>query len=219
MSPGYYQCSRKEMIQFLPQHYHTVLEIGCGEGTFSLHLNPHCETWGVEPNSEAASKASKHITHVLTGTIENNIDRIPDNYFDLIIANDVIEHLQDHDYFFERIKTKMTLGGYLVGSIPNVRYCEHLFNLVFKKEWNYTQTGILDKTHLRFFTGKSLRALFKKHGFIIEQMNGINKLTFTSWGLKRVIIYMSTYLLIGMTLGYFRDIALFQYGFRIKKNK
>lgn len=80
---------------------------------------------------------------------------LPDQHFDMVICNDVIEHMVDHDHFLEHIKTKMRPGACIVGSIPNVRHLTALFKLLVAKDWPYSASGILDRTHLRFFTENS----------------------------------------------------------------
>jgi len=99
---------------------------------------------------------------------------LPAHYFDLVICNDVIEHMPDHDAFLEDIKQKMAPGAHLVGSVPNVRYLPNLKQLLVRKEWRYADWGVLDRTHLRFFTCQSWERTLREHGFVIEAIAGIN---------------------------------------------
>ena len=215
----YHRLSRQEVTQFLPKRYTTVLEIGCGEGAFVTNLDQFCETWGVDLNMNATRKASERMNRVLTGQYKSVNNKLPDNYFDLIICNDVIEHMDDHDWFLESIKEKMKHNGYLVGSIPNVRYFKNLHRLLVKKDWKYREKGILDKTHKRFFTEKSLKRTFREHGFIIEYFKGIN----SAFGRKCCVesIYENSLILLTIigTMGYFSDIRFQQFGFRVAIGK
>lgn len=170
----YYQGRREEMSVFLPGEYDKVLEVGCGEANFTTKLKPNCEIWGVELNSDAAKIASKKMEKVLMGKFDQIFEQLPNCYFDLVICNDVIEHMEDHDAFFESIKIKMKSEAYLVVSIPNVRHHTHLWELLIRKDWNYKEGGILDRTHLRFFTEKSLKRTLNEHGFEIQFLKGIN---------------------------------------------
>ena len=169
----YYQANRGVMARYLPQTYERVLEVGCGAGGFFDHLRQPCEVWGVEPNPAAARAASLKLHRVLTGRFDSIADQLPDAYFDMVICNDVIEHMDDHDRFLEAIKAKMRPGGWIVGSIPNVRHITALFKLLVAKDWPYSESGILDRTHLRFFTEKSLVRTLRNHGYAIEAFEGI----------------------------------------------
>ena len=151
---------RSEVAAFLPTQYHKVLEIGCSYGTFRKNLEQPNEYWGIEPNPAVAQEAGQYLDKVLTGLFEEVLDQLPDSYFDLVICNDVIEHMADPDWFLELIKSKMTANASLVGSIPNVRHISNLKALLIQKDWQYEDAGILDRTHLKFFTQKSLKHLF-----------------------------------------------------------
>jgi 2-polyprenyl-3-methyl-5-hydroxy-6-metoxy-1,4-benzoquinol methylase len=197
------------MLQFLPSTYSTVLEVGCAEGTFSRHLNAS-ERWGVESDAESARIAGNALNRVLRGSYDVVAADIPDEYFDIVICNDVIEHMRDHDWFFKSIYRKIRKQGFLIGSIPNVRHIRNLFELLILKDWRYREIGILDRTHLRFFTEKSLIRSLTESEFIIEQFNGINK----SRGIFPNIL-MGTISI--ASLGYYSDIGYLQFGFRARK--
>ena len=90
---GYYSNVRNEMIPFLPETYSTVLEVGCGEGASVELLTLPCEIWGVEPEPLPAASAAARMHKVLVGRYDAVQAEIPKNYFDLVVRNDVIEHL------------------------------------------------------------------------------------------------------------------------------
>jgi 2-polyprenyl-3-methyl-5-hydroxy-6-metoxy-1,4-benzoquinol methylase len=173
--PGYFHLERAEVLPFIPEHYQKVLDVGCGEGLFTEQLDKASERWGIEPDRDAAEIAAKKMDKVLTGRFEEVYPDLPEYYFDLVICNDVIEHMEDHDRFFETIKTKMAENATLVASLPNVRYAKNLWNLLFKKDWKYGEAGILDRTHLRFFTKKSMLRALREHGFEILRVGGLHK--------------------------------------------
>ena len=204
---SYYKNYRKEMMLLLPEQYSKVLEVGCGEGNFRINLSQENEYWGVEPIEASARKASKKLDKVLIGTFNEMFDQIPDDYFDLVICNDVIEHMTDHEEFFQSIKKKIKKEGCLVASIPNVRYILNLIELIVKKDWEYKDAGILDRTHLRFFTEKSLKRTIIDSGFEIDQFKGIN--IYRSGGVKRYFFNV-----VFMLLG--QDARCMQFGIRIK---
>ena len=206
-SDRYHSGHRPEMTQFLPARYRTVLEIGCGEGGFAGSLGTGCEIWGVEMHETSAKLASQRLHRVLIGSYDAVCRDMPENYFDLVICNDVIEHMPDHDAFFESISGKLRDGGYLIASIPNMRYYYCLRELLLRKEWVYRDEGIMDRTHLRFFTERSIRRTLAGYGFSIEVIRGINRLK----GVRRV---SRALLFIILTLGYYTDILFQQFGFR-----
>jgi 2-polyprenyl-3-methyl-5-hydroxy-6-metoxy-1,4-benzoquinol methylase len=172
----YFAYERAEMVPFLPPGCEKALEIGCAEGVFRGHLPAQCEYWGVEMNPEAADKAGKVLDKVLTGTYQEVSPQLPGGYFDIVICNDVIEHMADHAAFLQALKANLKPGGVLIGSVPNVRFQKNLVELLLQKDWEYKDEGILDRTHLRFFTEKSLRRSLEENGFVIESLEGINSL-------------------------------------------
>lgn len=170
----YFSSRRDEMLPFLPQRYARVLEIGCGEGRFATLLARGTEVWGVEPDRVSAAQAARHMHRVLVDKYERVSDELPDAYFDLVICNDVIEHMQEPEVFLGSIRRKLAAGGHIVASIPNVRHWETLFELLWQKDWRYRQSGTLDRTHLRFYTKKSILRLFQESGFEVEKIVGVN---------------------------------------------
>lgn len=173
MDDTYYQNTRPEVYGLVPKAAKRVLEIGCAAGGFRLNFPDQVEYWGVEPVQSAAEQASRKKMKVLCGTYDAVQARIPDAYFDVIVCNDVIEHVADSEAFLQSLKGKFAANGVLVGSIPNVRFWGNLVNLLLKRDWRYEDSGVLDKTHLRFFTGKSFRRLMDKAGYELELMEGI----------------------------------------------
>ena len=212
------------MTKYLPQTYERVLEVGCGAGGFFDHLRQPCEVWGVEPNPEAAQAARKKLHRVLTGRFDRIADELPDGYFDVVVCNDVIEHMDDHDAFLEAIKFKLQPGGHIVGSIPNVRHITALFKLLIAKDWPYSESGILDRTHLRFFTQRSLMRTLRDHGYAIQAFEGIGSII-TNGIIRQVnkpsslqnLSYRTISLaVVVLTLGYYWDTQYPQFAFRIK---
>ena len=119
---NYFGHARPEMMAFIPKRRRTVLDIGCGEGWFTKSIAGAEELWGVEPDPHSAGIAQAHMHAVLLGTYDEMEPRLPDGYFDVVVYNDVIEHMPDHERFFHQIRRKIAPGGVIVGSVPNVRY-------------------------------------------------------------------------------------------------
>jgi len=218
----YSERDRAEISVFLPDTYKKVLEVGCGFGGFKKNLKIEAEIFGVEPNESAAIRARSNGYKVLQGTFESVLADLTGHRFDLIICNDVIEHMPDHDKFLQEIKKYIEPGGCLIGSVPNVRYFENLYSLLILKDWKYANVGILDRTHLRFFTKKSLLRTFRDNGYKVDKLDGINNVFTTparSVGqlirFARIVRNIALIFLIIISLGYFQDTCYPQFGFRI----
>lgn len=173
MNEGYYQNQRPEIYKMVPESARKVLEIGCAAGGFRLNFSDQVEYWGVEPVQEAAEQARQKNMKVLCGTYDEVCDQVPNAYFDMVVCNDVIEHVPDSEAVLVSLKSKLVPNGVLVGSVPNVRFWRNLINLLFKRDWKYEESGILDRTHIRFFTSKSFRRLMRGAGYELVKMEGI----------------------------------------------
>lgn len=205
---------RPEMLPFIPERRATLLEIGCGEGRFAASIPGVSEAWGVEPDPHAAAAAGSRLFRVVQAPFEIARDQLPRNHFDVVVCNDVIEHLTDHDRFFEDIKGYLSDGGVLVASLPNVRFYRNLIELIFARDWEYRDSGILDRTHLRFFTERSLRRTLGQHGYSTEKFEGINSGFWFGWSKWGVVSAIFSYGLIIASLGKAVDIKFQQFAFR-----
>jgi len=165
---GYFGFVRKEIAPLLPKYSPNVLEVGCGEGK-TLQWLKDCgragKISGIELNLDAAEIAFKHLDKVYGGDANLHLKHIPLETQDMVLCLDVIEHMQDPWETVQRIYDLLRPGGSLILSVPNVRHYSVLLPLLFKDKWNYTEAGIMDKTHLRFFSGKSAMEMLKKSGF------------------------------------------------------
>jgi hypothetical protein len=103
----------------------------------------------------------------------------------------------------------------IVGSVPNVRYFGNIFKLLVLADWKYEEQGILDRTHLRFFTAKSLARTFEQHGYRVERLVGVNSefsrdLTTRQFAKSALLL-----LTIVASLGRFADFRFLQFGFKL----
>jgi 2-polyprenyl-3-methyl-5-hydroxy-6-metoxy-1,4-benzoquinol methylase len=94
--------------------------------------------------------------------------------FDCIVFNDVLEHVVDPWSMLDRAKERLAPGGRIVASIPNVRHYIVVRNLALRGRWDYADWGVLDRTHLRFFTRASIEELFETADMAIETFEPIN---------------------------------------------
>lgn len=213
---GYRSQPRPEMLSFLPtgRQAMKVLEVGCGEGVFGASIASAGEVWGIEPYAPSAAIASERLFKTFAATFDAAKPELPRGYFDLVICNDVIEHMTDHEGFLVSIQDHMAPGASLVGSIPNVRHYKNLFNLIFARDWHYQNSGVLDNTHFRFFTMKSLRRSLERAGFVVERLEGVNGGIFFAWDRWSIVYNVFAYSLIALSGGRARDVGYLQMGFR-----
>jgi len=168
----YFGSTRYDLVEFVAIGNNRILDIGCGEGNTGKILKEQgkaAEVVGVEKNAEIAEIAKTKIDTVLCGDIET-ISLLNSNYFDYIIMGDVLEHLYDPWALVNKLGSYLKKGGYLIASIPNIRNWRIIKSLVLKGEWNYSSEGLLDDTHLRFFTKKSMIRLFLSEDFRVQRI-------------------------------------------------
>ena len=178
---GYFSYKRTEMLRYVPISAHTILDVGCGDGSFGMEVKNQfrAEVWGIEINKEVASVAAKRIDKVLDGDVSTIIGQLPNSYFDCIFFNDILEHLVDPYKVLISIKHNLRPEGIVICSLPNVRYFFVLYDLLVKKQWIYQDVGVLDKAHLRFFTRSSIIDMFGALDYQVLKIEGINPIM--SW--------------------------------------
>jgi len=173
----YYNHDRPEMLAYLPLGCKTLLDVGCGEGTFAgfIKNKEKLEAWGIELMEGPGTEAEKRLDKVFIGPCENFIEELPDNYFDVIYCNDVLEHLVDPYTVLSILRKKLTERGVVISSIPNIRYHDAFKKIILQKKFEYEGHGIFDKTHMRFFTKSSIAKMYKDQGYEILSHEGINR--------------------------------------------
>lgn len=171
----YYDCPRPEMMAMIPTSCARLLDVGCGGGAFGQAVKARLksEVWGVEPEPKSAKLAESRIDRVFEGLFTEDLD-LPKDYFDCIVFNDVLEHILDPGQALVFAKTLLRKGGVVVSSIPNIGHFPTVFRLAIHGEFEYAERGILDKTHLRFFTRKSIRKMYETAGYRVDSLEGIN---------------------------------------------
>src|SRR5438094_7755459 len=164
--------SSHELVMSLVPKGASVLEIGCATGYMSQALRDGlgCRVVGVELFAEAAEKARAVCQRVIVGDAQTlDYDAVLGNdRFDAILFADVLEHLPDPGSVLRRVRPFLKDDGAIIASIPNIAHGSVRLALL-GGEFRYRQTGLLDKTHLRFFTRESVQELFETSGLVVSQ--------------------------------------------------
>ncbi len=173
---SYFDSIRDDMLEYIPGHVKKTVEFGCGRGGFSSLVKERlaAETWAVEIDKASAAVAAGKLDKIICADVHEGLKQLPDNYFDACIFFDILEHLANPYSLLSGVKTKLAAGGVVVASIPNIRYYRAFAEYVFGADWRYRQQGIMDKTHLRFFTKRSILRMFDELGFEILTIEGIH---------------------------------------------
>jgi 2-polyprenyl-3-methyl-5-hydroxy-6-metoxy-1,4-benzoquinol methylase len=205
-NPQYYQHIRHDLINEVSTGEHRILEVGCAYGDTGALLKQNGQAKivvGIELNTDAANIARSKLDHVIAGDLESldlNQGALDSDQFDYIICGDILEHLKEPLEHLQRLVKLLKIGGKIIISLPNIRHYSVLFPLIFKDEWTYREAGILDSTHLRFFTASTGMQLIKNAGLVeIRYRPAINRrrdkfLNTLSFGLlTRLIASQSIY--------------------------
>jgi SAM-dependent methyltransferase len=205
----YYSQLRSELLALtdsVPKQ--RVLEIGCGTGGTLRHLRQQGAqfTVGVEIRTDVAEVARNRslADSIIVGDIESLELPFPAEHFDLIVASFVLEHVRDPWAVSRRLVSLLRPGGYLVGSLPNVRHWSVLLPLLLRGRWDYSDDGIMDWTHYRFFTRHTIASLLSQSGLQID-VNAAE------------VAGRKSRLLNSATLGLATDFLAFAYNFRARK--
>ncbi len=190
---GYYAAERPELLDFLRPHgpFSAALDIGCAAGMFGAGLRQQgivaaCD--GIEPNFDAARLAEARLRQVWAGSLEAAAGEVPWAHYDLLMLADVLEHLADPWGTLRLLQARSAPGCRLLLSVPNVRHYKVSLPLLFKGEFRYEDAGIMDRTHLHFFTRGSLEETVRGCGWSIRALGSHMKGRYRRW-------YMPTRLL------------------------
>jgi trans-aconitate methyltransferase len=176
MPEDYYDHARLALLELFPRAPKRLLDVGCGSGATGAAAKarwPDVETIGIEIVAEAAQRATARLDRVITGSAEAlDLEAAGISGVDGVILADVLEHLVDPWRFLERLRMVLDPAAMVVASIPNIANLWLLDELAAGR-FAYTSDGLLDRTHLRFFTRKSIAGLFDGAGYEIERWERI----------------------------------------------
>ncbi|GJE61337.1 methyltransferase domain-containing protein [Methylobacterium trifolii] len=172
MSESYYKNVNPDLLGWLPLTARRVLEIGCGEGALAAvyaERNPNAHYTAVEVHPPSAAVARGRVDRLIEGDIEAMSDAEAGGPFDLALMGDVLEHLAEPGRMLTRIFDLLEPGGHFVACVPNIAHWSALRELMSGR-WPAHDSGLFDRTHLRFFTRDSLQEALTATGFRILKM-------------------------------------------------
>src|SRR4051812_48099142 len=151
-----------------------VLDLGCWTGDLGAVLTAQgCEVTGIEIDQAATEKARHRLHDVIVADLNTSLpsEHVEPASFDVVVLADVLEHLTDPGAVLADAGRLLAPGGRVVVSVPNVTHGSVRLALL-EGHWRYTETGLLDTTHIRFFDRSSLLELFTRAGFAVEELRG-----------------------------------------------
>jgi 2-polyprenyl-3-methyl-5-hydroxy-6-metoxy-1,4-benzoquinol methylase len=166
--PAYFHHARPEIVARVEPAGKRILDVGCAAGAMGAAMLAAgaTEVVGIEVHAPAAAIARGRVTSVFG----YDIDQLPElpfppGYFDVITLADVLEHLRDPPAVLRHLRRWLSGDGRIVCSLPNVRHESVLLPLLVHGQWDYVEAGILDRTHLRFFTLESMLRMLREAGY------------------------------------------------------
>lgn len=177
--PAYHQNPRTEIASFLNDPPGVVLDIGCGGGATGKLVKekfPETRVIGIESNPHAAAHARQHLDDVLCASIDdvNLAEHVGNVAIGTVLLLDVLEHLYDPWRALTRIRGWLSPDTRILASVPNIRNLANLDELAAGR-WTYGPNGVLDITHVRFFTKQTLRQMFEETGYTVLRMEPLTQ--------------------------------------------
>jgi 2-polyprenyl-3-methyl-5-hydroxy-6-metoxy-1,4-benzoquinol methylase len=176
---------RAEVAPFVPANVRSVLEVGCGQGGFGRTLRrilaDDVRLVAVEAvaSQAAIARAGGAFDEVVDGYFPEVLAGSHDR-FDAVCFLDVLEHIFDPWQVLEDTHAHLNPGGSVIAAIPSIQYAPVLRSLL-RGRWDYTDSGTLDRTHVRFFTRDTMVEMFDQAGYRVERCEGVNSVWGSDW--------------------------------------
>lgn len=153
----------------------TVLDVGCATGYLArILIDQGCTVSGIEYDREAGEQAQPLLKELVIGDLNHLTlpEAFPESTFDVVVFGDVLEHLMDPASVLRQATDLLAPGGSIVVSLPNVAHGSVRLALL-QGAWTYQETGLLDETHIRFFTLDGVEALLDSAGLVATEMAAV----------------------------------------------
>ena len=171
-----HEIANATLLAQIPRDASKIIEFGCSSGALAREykaINPDCHYVGVEIDNRYAQMASRYCDQVLVA----DLDAVGDDFFsqhtgyDCWIFGDVLEHLRDPWLMLERVRRVISEDGCVVACIPNAQHWSVISRLLLG-DFHYEESGLLDRTHLRWFTRKTMSEMFQRTGYRVDTCVG-----------------------------------------------
>jgi 2-polyprenyl-3-methyl-5-hydroxy-6-metoxy-1,4-benzoquinol methylase len=196
---SYYSEVRSDVVDKIDISFKRILDVGCGSGAtlkYIKELHPESEVVGIEGYVNAAEIASAVCDKVFIHDLNfGDFASLNLGLFDVILFSDVLEHLLNPDVILRTFREHLKRDGRIIVSLPNVRFVGVILPLIFLGRWTYSDRGVLDRTHLRFYTKSSGKRLIANSGFSVLSVSP------QPLG-KRSFAALATYLTLGLATGF-----------------
>ncbi|MFO1148431.1 MAG: methyltransferase domain-containing protein [Alsobacter sp.] len=174
--PGYFSSVNPDLLRRVPLTADCVLEVGSGDGALGRRFkmrNPQTQWLAIEVDANAARTAAGVLDDVLHADVERLGEAELDAFLagrtpDVLVFGDVLEHLREPEAALARLVDRLAPGGAVVACIPNIGHWSVVRDLLAGR-WTYADSGLLDRTHLRFFTLDSAVALLRGAGLEVRR--------------------------------------------------
>lgn len=173
----YYLHPREDLVKWIQEpsgRAMHILDVGCGCGASMGYLKgiyPNAKVYGTEPVPKAAELAS-HMGQALCGDVENMDFPWEEEYFDYIIVGDALEHWMEPENVLKRLGRHLKKEGHIIASLSNLKHYSVILPLLKWDMFPYSNAGILDKAHVKMYTGVEIQRLMARSGYEVEQLDG-----------------------------------------------
>jgi 2-polyprenyl-3-methyl-5-hydroxy-6-metoxy-1,4-benzoquinol methylase len=169
-----YEAVNAPILDEVPKSAHRVLDLGCGSGSLGKRLKESRNAFvtGVTWSKEEAKEAARHLDEVILADLETYDYSLLAGAYDSIICSHVLEHLRDPALILKSLGSLLAPGGSLIVALPNVVHWRQRLAFV-RGEFRYSDGGLMDRTHLRFFDWKTTRELIATAGWSIVRAYGV----------------------------------------------
>ncbi len=168
----YYSRVNETLLNLIPLSAETILEVGCGTGALAKRYkmrNPGCRYFGIEASIKDPGDVDPAIESLYLNKVEDQPNMFRKDLFDCLIFGDVLEHMEDPLAQLKKCVGWLKEGGQALACIPNIGHYSAIVHLLQQK-WVYTDEGLLDRTHSRFFTKDTAMQMFKDAGLTVFEV-------------------------------------------------
>ncbi|HEY5601162.1 MAG TPA: class I SAM-dependent methyltransferase [Patescibacteria group bacterium] len=213
--------SQSRVVQLILENYKdnlVVCDVGCSGGFLAKRLQgKKVKMTGLDNDKDAAGQALPYYQKIFICDLDEGLPKL-DEKFDIIVLADVLEHLKNPETILKGLSKYLKDDGFFIVSLPNIANITIRLSLLLGK-FNYANLGILDKTHLRFFTLETAKKLFNKTQLSVnlEYVTPI-PLPIIHHSFSESGIFYQIYRLLFLFTNYFKTLLAYQFIFTLKKN-